>query len=173
MTREETRSVLTILKTTYPNFYKDMSTNDMKGMLEIWCELFQDDDVELVKIALKQLILTSKFPPAISELKETMYSLMNTNKMNVLEAWNIVKKNCVRNPADSKERFEKLPNEIKSAIRNPQTLQEWADVRVDEMETHIYPRFRDMYNQAVHELKIGTISPTSQIEMKNRLLIED
>ena len=171
MTNEETRTVLTILKTTYHNFYKDLSVTDMKGMLEIWQELFQDDDVNAVKTALKQLIMTSKFPPSIAEIKETVFNLCNENKMNVLEAWNIVKRNCVRNSEDARRRFDQLPIEIKNAIRNYQTLQEWADVNCNDIETHIYPRFRDMYNQAVNEIKINMISPNSQIEMKNNLLI--
>lgn len=172
MTREETKTVLTVLRTTYPNFYKTLNLEDQKGMLDIWCELFQDDDVKLVKIALKQLILTSKYPPAISEIKEVMYSFINPNKMNIIEAFSLVKKACRIDGTLAMEQFDMLPLEIQKTIRSHTTLQDWAVMNENDLETIAYARFRDMYKQTLNEMKINAISPLSQIEMKKVVKIE-
>lgn len=173
MTTEETRTVLTILKTTYPNFYKDMSKGEMQGMLEVWSELFTDDDVNLVKAALKQMILTSKFPPAIAEIKSAMFDLVNPNNLNEIEAFNLVKKACRSNSGDAKSEYAKLPIEIQKAIRTYETLQEWAVVNVDDMETIVFARFRDMFRQAKNELRLEFISTNQMLEMKDHLKIEN
>ena len=64
MTREETSQMLTILKAAYPNFYSRMSAKDGLATLNLWAEMFAEEDVNVVRYSLKRLIEThSGFPP--------------------------------------------------------------------------------------------------------------
>lgn len=169
MTREETKSVLTIIIEEYPQYFKNAS---MGSKLDIWYEMFADDNVSLVKIALKRLIGTLKYPPTIAEIKECMYSLTNTNEMNTLEAWNILKKSLRHDRQQANAQFEKLPIEIQKAIRNSDSLVEWSTVESSFLETAVYNRFKEMYESEIKRIKIQSITPVKTLEEINRLNID-
>ena len=54
MTRDDTVVILGILKTAYPNFYKDMGKNEMYNTIDLWHEMSERDEVNLVKVAVKE-----------------------------------------------------------------------------------------------------------------------
>lgn len=112
MTREETIKVLAILKSAYPNSYKNMSEEEANGTVTIWAVQFTDIPVDLVMIAINKIISNSPFPPAISEVKEKIKSLY-------WEVWEIL--NCnkiIRTLTDEQEvKYRKL-FDILGSIRN-------------------------------------------------------
>lgn len=75
MTREETVQVLSILKAAYPNAYNGMTKQEANGVIALWTIQFSKIPLQIVMIAINKLIATSKFPPAISEVKEKLSSL--------------------------------------------------------------------------------------------------
>lgn len=123
MTREETSSVLSVLKATYPNYYKDLNVTEMTEMVDIWSELFVDDDVNLVKVSLKELLKTCKFPPTIADIKQKMYDL-TTQETLPTDLWDSLKRAISNSAYNSVEEFEKLPEECKMFIKTPQQLKE-------------------------------------------------
>lgn len=123
MTRDETVIILGILKTSYPNFYKDMSKDEMYNTISLWNEMFEDDDVNIVKVAIKELIQTLKFPPAIADIKQKMYDLTNRENLPT-DLWASLKKAIGNSAYHSEEEFEKLPMECKMFIKNPRQLKE-------------------------------------------------
>ena len=123
MTRDETVTILGILKTSYPNFYKDMSKSEMYNTIAIWSEMFENDDLRLVKVAVKELVQTLKFPPTIADIKQKMYELTNQETLPT-ELWAKLKKAISNSAYHSEEEFEKLPEECKLFIRNPRQLKE-------------------------------------------------
>lgn len=123
MTRDETVTILGILKTSYPNFYKEMSKNEMYNVLDLWSEMFQDDDINLVKVAVKELIQTLKFPPTIADIKQKMYELTNQETLPT-DLWASLKKAISNSAYHSEEEFEKLPEECKIFVRDPRQLKE-------------------------------------------------
>ena len=123
MTRDETVIILGILKTSYPNFYKDMSKDEMYNTINLWNEMFEDDDVNIVKVAIKELIQTLKFPPAIADIKQKMYDLTNRENLPT-DLWASLKKAIGNSAYHSEEEFEKLPMECKMFIKNPRQLKE-------------------------------------------------
>lgn len=123
MTRDETVIILGILKTSYPNFYKDMSKDEMYNTINLWNKMFEDDDVNIVKVAIKELIQTLKFPPAIADIKQKMYDLTNRENLPT-DLWASLKKAIGNSAYHSEEEFERLPMECKMFIKNPRQLKE-------------------------------------------------
>jgi len=75
MTREETLQVLAILKAAYPSSYSGMTKREANGTVSVWSMQFADVPVEIVLMAVQKLISTSKFPPAISEVRSKISTL--------------------------------------------------------------------------------------------------
>lgn len=75
MTKDETLRVLAILKAAYPASYSGMTKREATGTVAVWFTQFADVPVDIVLMAVQKLISTSKFPPAISEVKSKIGSL--------------------------------------------------------------------------------------------------
>jgi hypothetical protein len=92
LTRDDTVKVLSILKTSYPRFYANMSRQDAENAINLWFMMFANDDVEDVKLALYKLISTFEFPPSIAELRKALAEITTGNLPDAGEAWGEVVK---------------------------------------------------------------------------------
>ena len=70
MTREDTIKVMSILKAAYPNFYKNMTRDEAMGAINVWAMQLRDIPCDIVMMAVNKIIATSKWPPAIAEVRE-------------------------------------------------------------------------------------------------------
>ena len=75
MTQKEALQVLAILKAAYPNSYRNMTEEEAVGTVNVWAMQFSTVPVDIVLLAIQKLISSSKFPPAISEVKAKMQSI--------------------------------------------------------------------------------------------------
>jgi len=75
MTKKEAAQILAILKAAYPNFYKDMTSEEAQGTVSVWSMQFADISADIVLMAVNKLISTNKFPPTIAEVKEKLTSI--------------------------------------------------------------------------------------------------
>ena len=75
MTREETLTVLSLLKAAYPTAYKDMTKTEANGVVTVWCTQFSETPLDIVMMAINKHISEKPFSPAISEIKEQMRRL--------------------------------------------------------------------------------------------------
>lgn len=144
MTREETASMLTLLRVTYPNFYGKMKNTDMQLILDLWAEMFIDEDVNIVKYALKELIAThTGFPPDIAAVKNKIKDLVSTanNEPTDEELWQILKRAASRGYYCSVEEYEKLPAVLKRFVGSPATLREYALIEADKFNTVVHGQF--------------------------------
>lgn len=130
MTIDETKMILGILKTAYPNFYKEMSKQEMLNVVDLWADIFKNDNSKLVTVAVKELINSFQYPPTIADVKNKMYSLTNNDK-TPSELWDRLQKAISRGIYHSEEEFEKLPDEVKEFIRSPKQLKELAMMNSD------------------------------------------
>ena len=130
MTREETITILGICKASYPNFYKDMTKKEMVGIVDLWYEMFENDDVNIVKLAVKELIQTLQFPPTIADIKQKLYAI-TSNEKDATELWNELQNAIKGGIYHSKEEFERLSPEVKKFVRNPSQLKELAQMDSD------------------------------------------
>lgn len=75
MNKKEAAQVLAILKASYPNNYKNLTTEDAQGIVSVWSLQFADMAAEIVLMALNKAISTNKYPPSIAEVKEKITSV--------------------------------------------------------------------------------------------------
>ena len=75
MTAEESTKMLAILKSAYPNSFKDMTEETAMGTINTWTLHFKDISAFIVWMALNKHISTAKYPPTISEIKDRIKSL--------------------------------------------------------------------------------------------------
>lgn len=75
MTKQEAGQLLAILKAAYPMAYKDMSQQELLGVVNVWQSQFNDINAKIVFIALHKCIKTCKFVPTIAEVHEVIKGL--------------------------------------------------------------------------------------------------
>lgn len=132
MTRQETGIIMDILTTAYPAFYNSRNAPDMRMTVNLWAEMFAEDDVKIVAAAVKALIATDDkgFPPHIGAVKGRIRQIRNPDEMTEQEAWTHIAKALRNSSYNAEEEFSKLPSILQDVVHAPQQLREWA--RMDE-----------------------------------------
>ena len=147
MTYDETLTIMSVLKAAYPNYYKDMRRSDADAIVALWVEMFKDDPVEIVAVAVKAHIATDKkgFPPHIGAIKEAIVKLNTSDEMTELEAWALVNKATKNSTWNAKEEFDKLPPVIQRLVGSPQQLRDWAAMPADTINSVVASNFQRSY----------------------------
>lgn len=132
MTRQETGIIMDILTTAYPAFYNGRNAPNMRMTVNLWAEMFAEDDVKIVAAAVKALIATDDkgFPPHIGAVKGRIRQISNPDEMTEQEAWTYIAKALRNSSYNAEEEFAKLPPILQDVVHAPQQLREWA--RMDE-----------------------------------------
>ena len=144
MTREEVTQMLSLLKVTYPAFYSKMKRDDLILIVDLWSDMFRDDDVNIVKYALKELIAThSGYPPDIAAVKNKMKELCSsaTGEATDEDLWLVLKKSVSNGLYGAEQEFEKLPAVLKRYVGTPSTLTEMALIDTDTFNTVTHGQF--------------------------------
>lgn len=128
MNRQETVSVLAVLRAAFPSFYRGMERKELEGIVNLWHDMFQDDDANVVAGAVKALIATKTtgYPPTIGEVKEHVRRITKHREMTEQEAWARISKALRNSLYGSEEEFRKLPPVLQSVVHDPRQLREWA-----------------------------------------------
>ena len=89
MTVQETRDILTVLKTNYPNSFKNMSKEQSYSYLDLWATAFANDNKQDVINAVKEIIYTDtrEFAPNIAQVKARMKPTMLLKNENVMKKY--------------------------------------------------------------------------------------
>jgi hypothetical protein len=87
MTQKETAYLLSILRAAYPRFYYDVSPDDLKISVDTWTVMLSDTSLEIATVALQRLIATSKFPPTIAEMRESISAVIHPTMPDSGDAW--------------------------------------------------------------------------------------
>lgn len=144
MTRSDVASMLTLLRVTYPAFYSKMDRKDMKLVLDLWTEMFQDDDTNIVKYALKQLIAThTGYPPDIAAVKNKVKEVCSaaTGEMTDEELWQRLKQAVANGIYGARKEFESLPPVLQRYVGSPAGITELAMVDTDTLNTVSHGQF--------------------------------
>lgn len=148
MTRKETGIIMDILTTAYPRFYSGNDAPDPIKTMNLWAEMFAEDDVAIVAAAVKALIATDDkgFPPHIGAVKAKVRQLTQPAGMTPQEAWNLVAK-AIRNSAyESREEFDKLPTDLQRLVGSPNQLRDWALMDSDTVHSVISSNFQRSFS---------------------------
>lgn len=154
MTREDTLDLLSVLKAAYPNFYRDMTRQDAGHVVDLWFEMFKDEPVELVALAVKAHIATDTkgFPPHIGAIKDAIVKIQQPNEMTELEAWGLVQKALRNGYYGAQEEFDKLPPVVQRLVGSPNQLREWALMDSETVSSVVASNFQRSYKaRASHE----------------------
>ena len=138
MTREETAVVLRILKVSYPPFYSKFSKDDMVAVLDLWSEMFADEDIRVVKVALYKLIETHKgYPPDIAALKEKIRELVvaSTGEPTDEELWQMLRRAVSNGYYGAREEFDRLPRVVQRYLGSSSALRDLAVIDEKTLNT--------------------------------------
>ena len=182
MDRTDVIATLKILKVAYPGFYSKMSKTDAEDTVSVWCDMFLEEDVNIVKIALYKVIEEhTGFPPTIADIKTQIREMRRaaTGEKTDEELWSQLKAAVSNGYYGAKEEFAKLPPELQRYLGTPNTLRELSQVDTDTFNTVTHGQFlkqigiiRDRVrfdNETTPEIKalLGTV--TKQMPANNRL----
>jgi Loader and inhibitor of phage G40P. len=89
LTVQETRDILTVLKTNYPNSFKNMSKEQSYSYLDLWATAFANDKKQDVINAVKEIIYTDtrEFAPNIAQVKARMKPTMLLENENIMKKY--------------------------------------------------------------------------------------
>lgn len=147
MTYDETLTIMSVLKAAYPAYYRGMNRQDAEAAVALWAEMFADEPVQIVALAVKSLIATDTkgFPPHIGAVKDSIVKLKQPNEMTEAEAWALVS-NATRNSAyHSQEEYDKLPPVVQRIVGSPMQLREWAMMDTDTLQSVVASNFQRSY----------------------------
>lgn len=144
MTRNDVVKIFIVIRTAYPNFYKDMKKEELDTTIDLWTEMFAHENTQLVVAAVKNLINTFKWPPTIADIKEEMYKLTEVETETPIEIWNKIKSAIGRAGYYAAEEFEKLPEVAKTFVGSPRQLREWA-LSIDYNDSVVKGQFLKQY----------------------------
>lgn len=125
MTIDETIKILSILRASYPNFYKDLRQEEVETTINLYAEMFQREPANLVANALKELIQHQSYPPTIADIKNKIDELTQPYEETEAELWEIYKKTIQNGYYGDRTEFDALPEAIKSYLgNNPNRINE-------------------------------------------------
>ena len=106
------------LRASFPQTYKNFTSDMFKDLITIWKIQFHNFEDLQVFEALNKAIAETEFPPAIATIKK--YLIAEENE-NVEEVWRLLLKAGRNDIMYAKEEWEKLPEALKE-VTTPQTL---------------------------------------------------
>lgn len=141
MTLEETGVILDILSGAYPNFHGGENT------LKVWYDICGEYDARLVAAAVKSFISSDEkgFPPVPGQIMGKLRLITMPETDTEAEAWGKVLKAISRGIYNSKEDFEKFPEEIQRIVGSPNQLREWAMMDSDTVQSVVASNFQRSY----------------------------
>ena len=81
MNKEEIIAIFKVLKVAYPRFYIDISKEDMIKTIDLWVEMFKNDNKQDITRAVKELMCELEFPPAIADIKKKINKYSDERKL--------------------------------------------------------------------------------------------
>ena len=172
MNKNDVLKMLNILQVTYPNFYKGFSKQELQEAVNLYQEMFKDDDSKLVFVALKEVINTSEYPPTIATIKNKMYNMTHTNDNNT-ELWNKLKNAIGRSNYYAQEEYDKLPNILKDYVRSPNRLQEMASMDSDVINSVEKGIFMKQIENIKQNYRVDEIIGKNLLQDKNIYQLEE
>lgn len=144
MTRDETKLILAVLRSAFPNFYRGMGGEELSAIVNLWTEMFRDEPMNLVAAAVKAMIAarTNTFPPNIGEVKEQIAKIKSPHALSPNDAWGMVVAATRNSLYNSQKEFERLPPNVQRVVGSPMQLKEWAMMESDTFASVVASNFQ-------------------------------
>ena len=160
MTRDDVIKIMSVLRGAYPHFYRDISKQEAYDTINLWTDIFSNDDASIVASAVKSLIDGDDkgFPPTIGQVKAKMRLLVGSDELTEAEAWNLVSKAVKNGLYGAVEELEKLPPAVKRIVGSPSQLRDWASMDSDTLQSVVASNFQRSYKVvATREKEIAAL----------------
>ena len=160
MTRDDVIKIMSVLRGAYPHFYRDISKQEAYDTINLWTDMFSNDDASIVASAVKSLIDGDDkgFPPTIGQVKAKMRLLVGSDELTEAEAWNLVSKAVKNGLYGAVEEFEKLTPAVKRIVGSPSQLRDWASMDSDTLHSVVASNFQRSYKVvATREKEIAAL----------------
>ena len=140
MNLTETRRILASIQAIYPTFIKDRNIDVLE---QVWLQVFADVPYEEVNRALGLFFaLDAKgFPPTPGAVYAYIRKAQHLDAPSENQVWARLLKAVSRGLYNSREEYEKLPEDIREIVGHPRVLYEWAQLSTSELNTVIAPGF--------------------------------
>lgn len=136
MNKQEISKIILLLKTSYPYAFKDMSSEDVESMVNLYQEMFKENTYKEVGQAIKNIINTSEYMPTIATIKNKIYELNHPQQESNTELWESLLSAIGNSSYHAEEEFEKLPRLVQIFVQSPRQLQSIArEIPSDEIHT--------------------------------------
>lgn len=139
MTRDDTKNLLAIISSLYPNFKPD----NLSATTDVWFACIKDKTPKDMQYRLMAFAKTdtSGFAPTIGQLLA-----IGDNEPSAEEEWARVRKAICNGCYHAAEEFEKLPPRTQAAIGSPTMLHLWALTDENAIDTSIAKQFKTAYD---------------------------
>lgn len=152
------KALIAGLQSAYPRY--TLVSND--AAFKLWYASLADLDEDALKRAAKQHILTAKFPPTISELRERAYNLTAEPETSAAAAWDeLMRALSGASSPDSAETWERLPTITKELVGGFRTFRTWANIPRDQLETVQRPTFTKKYDAMMLQTRQQSAAPAA------------
>lgn len=170
MTRQEALTVMAMLKTAYPTFYKDLNKEELNAAVNLWATMFSEESIQAVTEAIKALMCTLKYPPTIADVKEKIALITQPLAMTEMEAWDMVRRAISYYHAN--EAFANLPPILQKIVGSPNQLREWALMNVETVNSVIQSNFMRSYKAKVAQEKEYAMLPESTRQLIQSIAVK-
>lgn len=163
MTREETKKMLAVISVNYGEklFYVTPEK------VNLWAQLLSDLEYMEVQGAIKNWIMTEKFPPTVADIRGAIADKVLRGIPAADEAWGILMNNVREyGPYKKRQGIEALPEDIRDIVER------WGYnyyCMFDESQSAtVYAQFRDAYNATIRRKKrnaqLPVIEPAPEVK---------
>lgn len=147
MERSDVLKIMAILRGTYPQFYRGIDRKEAEDTVNLWLDMFRNENPALVGAAVKSVIEGDEkgFPPTIGQVKAKMRLITSSDEMTEADAWQMVARAIRNGLYGAKEEFEKFPPTVRRIVGSPNMLREWAMMDTDTVHSVVASNFQRSY----------------------------
>ena len=147
MTFEETKTILTLLQTEYPQSFSKMDGRMMAMKLKLWAAEFQYDDYRAVYAVVRAIISAGgrEFAPNIGVIRDKLRSYSVDGDLTEQEAWSLVSKAIHNGIYGYAKEYAALPPDVQKAVGEPEQLKRWAVMDESEVQSVVASNFQRSY----------------------------
>lgn len=150
MTKDEFKIFVKGLNSLYGTTEKPVIENQYK--FDLWYTMLSDLEYKTACAALKNYGLLNHFQPAVSDIREEYVKLTTIeNETTEQEAWAMIRL-AIRNGLYCAENeFDALPDNVKRAVGNANSIRMWAQMPSEEVETVIQSQVLRSYRAVLKQ----------------------
>lgn len=148
MTAKEFAILTDAIKTYYPR----ENILPSKEAMKLWYEMLKDLDYQSASIGLKRYVMTNKFSPSVSDIREYATGQNELTDLSEMEAWAKISKAIGNANYHADEEFSKLPVDLQKVVGSPANLREWAMLDSDTVHSVVQSNVIRMYRTIAKRL---------------------